>query len=538
MPPLNTHILFVMISHSKALRILSLATVAITALSSTFAGPDDTEGGILSIITLDNVNSGLAKMGSGTLTLSNSTYSGSNTYNGTLTIDSLLSSGNIESLLLIPISSDSNDSEPVPPSTPPPYIDIPQVPDFITPPPPFEPPSIYLWTPYSGNMADRIHENAELLALRESDFLLDQQIYTEISNDLELIYDSIPSLSAATTRPAYLTSNVLVSVTEEIDLQIANGSYAPWNELKALYGGSIHKRYDWSSGITYSFVFDSILDSQLLAQQIEASWVGIKYAYPNFYVGDSHDIIRYPGTGWYAFTAKWGDCPSGCINSNTRLVAIENGSVNLLDPHEILDRIEFLGLNANPLRAASGDKISTSTIKAHFNLKAFPETFLETNVQLQYKNAQSEWINIHYAAGIQQSDFSKECRAIVNYPYDTQTVTLPFTLEETTSRTKDVFGSRFRHPDNWIEQADLGWINDRKYPWLWHTQLGWLYLDEASSSENAWWTYDRQLGWLWLPLSDLYPYIWANDRWLWYQEGSSHPRWFFDYNINQWISID
>lgn len=389
-----------------------------------------------------------------------------------------------------------------------------------------------------GNIADRIHENAELLALREFGLLLNEPIYTEISNDLALIYDSIPNLSAATTWPAYVTSNVLVGVTEAIDLQIANGTYAPWNDLKALYGGSIRERYDWSSGITYSFAFDSILNSQLLAQQIEATWIGIKHASPNHLFGDGHDIIRYLNTGWYAFTLKWGDCPSGCISSSTRLIAIENGTVNQLDSNEILDRIEFLGLNSNTLRAASGDKINSSVIKARFNLKAFPETILETTVQLQYKNGQNEWIDFRYSPRIQQSDFSNRWRAIVSYPYEAGTFELPFTLEQTTSRTKDVFGSRYRHPDDWIEQADLGWINDREYPWLWHTELGWLYLDEVSSSENAWWTYDRQLGWLWLPITNLYPYIWSNGRWLWYQEGSTHPRWFFDYGINQWISID
>ena len=58
----------------------------------------------------------------------------------------------------------------------------------------------------------------------------------------------------------------------------------------------------------------------------------------------------------------------------------------------------------------------------------------------------------------------------------------------------------------------------------------------SAFSDNIWlWTPD--LGWLWTTES-LYPYLYSSSEgaWLWYQRGSSSPRWFYNYGTGSWES--
>jgi len=401
---------------------------------------------------------------------------------------------------------------------------------------------------YLGDTLKRIEQNAERLAFRESNIQVDQQIYTEIAEELALIYESIPSLTAASVPYPY--PSIEISVSADLNQQLHNGTYKPWNNLRLRFDGhiissEINRRADFVIGHSekdnfnhLTLIFFKPLNIHNLAKEIESTWDGV---IGPVFIPELHrsNIVRQSDLHWYAFSVTWVTEGSSIPNAETRIVEVADDVVTELSSSEFISRIQYLNTNQiNSLKAAPGDILGFASLNAQFSVIDSPETILETPLKFQFKDEQGDWTNFARLTPLHPDDFSREWRISVNYPYGAGTFTLPFTLEETSSRTKDVFGSRFRHPDNWIEQADLGWINDRKYPWLWHTQLGWLYLDEASSSKNAWWTYDRQLGWLWLPLSDLYPYIWANDRWLWYQEGSTHPRWFFDYKINQWISID
>ena len=85
----------------------------------------------------------------------------------------------------------------------------------------------------------------------------------------------------------------------------------------------------------------------------------------------------------------------------------------------------------------------------------------------------------------------------------------------------------------------LGWFGDSATlggNWIWHNKHGYLYADPHSSPDSIYfWTMD--MGWLWTR-STTYPYLYrfSAGAWLWYQPGSSNPRWVFNFGTGAWES--
>ncbi len=79
--------------------------------------------------------------------------------------------------------------------------------------------------------------------------------------------------------------------------------------------------------------------------------------------------------------------------------------------------------------------------------------------------------------------------------------------------------------------VELGAANPN---WIWHQQHGNMWVEPSSTPAGVWfWTPDR--GWLWTR-SEWYPYIyrWDNNRWYWYQKGSTNPRHLLDLQTGRW----
>ena len=49
--------------------------------------------------------------------------------------------------------------------------------------------------------------------------------------------------------------------------------------------------------------------------------------------------------------------------------------------------------------------------------------------------------------------------------------------------------------ESWKFEDWFGWFNDETFPWIYHTDLGWLY--SQSNSQNSIWFYSEQFGWFW-----------------------------------------
>jgi len=70
--------------------------------------------------------------------------------------------------------------------------------------------------------------------------------------------------------------------------------------------------------------------------------------------------------------------------------------------------------------------------------------------------------------------------------------------------------------------------------WIFHAELGWVYL--VSSSTNSIWFWRNDLGWLWTSERS-FPFLWRHDEsnWTYLHNTESGPSFFFSYARNNWI---
>lgn len=91
---------------------------------------------------------------------------------------------------------------------------------------------------------------------------------------------------------------------------------------------------------------------------------------------------------------------------------------------------------------------------------------------------------------------------------------------------------------DWHRSRVFGWFDSESYPWIHHLNHGWLYMNTSGEASPGY-VYDFKMGWLYIPPS-AYPnlYQFDNARWLYYLQDSGNPRWFYDLNASEWISIE
>lgn len=73
-------------------------------------------------------------------------------------------------------------------------------------------------------------------------------------------------------------------------------------------------------------------------------------------------------------------------------------------------------------------------------------------------------------------------------------------------------------------------------PWLYHENLGWVYLNQVSRVSA--WIYHDRLGWTWTR-PESFPNIYLNERahWLYLDRGSSNPL-LYDYSYEEWFELN
>jgi hypothetical protein len=98
------------------------------------------------------------------------------------------------------------------------------------------------------------------------------------------------------------------------------------------------------------------------------------------------------------------------------------------------------------------------------------------------------------------------------------------------------FGSQYLG-GGWKRLSWFGDYADMGSSWIWHPQHGYEYVYSLSTPTSIYFWDHSGLGWLWTS-STLYPYLYrfSGGAWLWYQSGSSSPRWFFNLTAGQWES--
>jgi hypothetical protein len=88
----------------------------------------------------------------------------------------------------------------------------------------------------------------------------------------------------------------------------------------------------------------------------------------------------------------------------------------------------------------------------------------------------------------------------------------------------------------WWKSPWFGIYNAGSYPWVYHENLGWIYV--YSQSDNGTWIYRQKLGWLWTN-PDLFPYLYLVKRNSWtYLNKAIANTTLYDYEEEEWFEPD
>ena len=74
-------------------------------------------------------------------------------------------------------------------------------------------------------------------------------------------------------------------------------------------------------------------------------------------------------------------------------------------------------------------------------------------------------------------------------------------------------------------------------PWIYHVQLGWLYM--VSEDQHSIWLWSNDLGWIWTT-ADTYPYLYrhGDGAWLNFAFFTDTKRIFYNYLTESWELFD
>ena len=85
----------------------------------------------------------------------------------------------------------------------------------------------------------------------------------------------------------------------------------------------------------------------------------------------------------------------------------------------------------------------------------------------------------------------------------------------------------------WKRADWFGYYFGSFYPWVFHENLGWLYVSQASGEDT--WLYHERLGWVWTN-KYVFPhmYVFKRSHWV-FLDRTSWPAKLFDYSYMQWF---
>jgi|SaaInlV_100m_DNA_4_1039707.scaffolds.fasta_scaffold07709_1 peptidyl-prolyl cis-trans isomerase A (cyclophilin A) len=106
----------------------------------------------------------------------------------------------------------------------------------------------------------------------------------------------------------------------------------------------------------------------------------------------------------------------------------------------------------------------------------------------------------------------------------------------TASDSSDSWESAESVGDGWYNLSWFGHYYAASDNWIYHVYHGWLY--RADFDPSSIWLYDQELGWIWTSQA-AYPFLYRHSTlaWLYYQIGTFSPRSFYDFDVDQWISV-
>ena len=91
--------------------------------------------------------------------------------------------------------------------------------------------------------------------------------------------------------------------------------------------------------------------------------------------------------------------------------------------------------------------------------------------------------------------------------------------------------------EGWYELGQFGRYYTEYHPWVYHENLGWLYLDESGEQDGFWsWRTSGGQGWLWTS-AETYPFCFSavTDSWVYFYEIAGIGLWRYDFASNSWL---
>ena len=90
--------------------------------------------------------------------------------------------------------------------------------------------------------------------------------------------------------------------------------------------------------------------------------------------------------------------------------------------------------------------------------------------------------------------------------------------------------------DGWKKAGWFGIFYSETYPWIYHEQLQWIYVEEAISSGA--WVHRENIGWLWTS-PQIFPSLYAHDQDKWtYLSPDVAMTSLYDYAAGEWFELD
>ena len=95
--------------------------------------------------------------------------------------------------------------------------------------------------------------------------------------------------------------------------------------------------------------------------------------------------------------------------------------------------------------------------------------------------------------------------------------------------------------EGWKYISGFGYYMEKKYPWILHGQIGWVYLSESGGENSATWMWNEDLGWFWTG-KDYFTHFFAEETQMWYnwEGGIYDPNGvaIFDYSQDLYLTIE
>jgi hypothetical protein len=111
-----------------------------------------------------------------------------------------------------------------------------------------------------------------------------------------------------------------------------------------------------------------------------------------------------------------------------------------------------------------------------------------------------------------------------------------YVAEEEPGETETIISSGADVGAGWKRAGWFGYYFGAFYPWVYHKNLGWLYIVQKSGEDT--WFYREGLGWVWTN-RHVFPHMYLFKRAEWtYLDRTTWPAKLFDYSYMEWFELD